>query len=311
MLKKFTVLFFLCLCPFVIVGCGSRKPPIVQQGVEQLGPSGYGFRNPVWSPDGTKIVVTTQTVVSSWTSKIYVLEVSNGKAKKIMETDSGSVLAVSWSPDGEWILLASGKGGDWPEGIWKIRADGKTSPEFLVNGYEASWSPDGKRIAVFTHSEKSTYQDVKVSIIDLGTKDSEVVFEGKSGKAVGGGIAWSPSGEELIFDYGQSGVGQLDLYILNIATKEAKRIAEEGENYNASWEPSGTLIAYVNDPGKGYDSSLIVADRNNTCQQKLLTLDDLWGSSWSPDEKHIAFVSWGEVYLLSLDQFPAYDTVCP
>ena len=155
MLKKFTVLFFLCLCPFVIVGCGSRKPPIVQQGVEQLGPSGYGFRNPVWSPDGTKIVVTTQTVVSSWTSKIYVLEVSNGKAKKIMETDSGSVLAVSWSPDGEWILLASGKGGDWPEGIWKIRADGKTSPEFLVNGYEASWSPDGNKIVFVSNRDRN------------------------------------------------------------------------------------------------------------------------------------------------------------
>jgi Tol biopolymer transport system component len=305
------MLFFVCLCIYTIIGCTSQKPPIVQQGIEQLGPSGYGFRNPVWAPDGTKIAVTTQTVVSSWASKIYVLEVSTGKVKKIMETDYGSVLAVSWSPDGDWILLASQKGGDWPEGIWKISADGKTPPEFLANGYEASWSPDGKRIAVFTHSEKNAYLDVNISIVDLETMQEEVVFGGKTINAIGGGIAWSPSGEELIFDYGQPGIGQLDLYVLNIAEKEVKQITKDGENYNPSWGRNGNLIAYMNDPGKEHDASLLTADKNNNCYQKLLTLDDLRWPSWSPNGKLIAFISWGEVYLLSLDEFPDYDTVCP
>jgi Tol biopolymer transport system component len=311
MCKKLKMLFFLCLYVYAIVGCTSQKPPIAKQGIEQLGPSGYGFRNPVWSPDGTKIAVTTQTVLDSWTSIIYVVDITTDEVKKIMETDNGSVLAVSWSPDGNWIMLASQKGGDWLDGIWRIDTDGKSPPEFLTNGYDAAWSPDGKRIAVFTHSEISAYQDVKVSIIDLETKDSDVVFGGMAGKAIGGGIAWSPSGEELIFDYGQPGMGQLDLYVLNIAAKEAKRITEDGENYNPSWEPGETLIVYVNDPGKGYDSTLIVADKNNICQQKLLTLDDLWGSAWSPGGEQIAFISWGEVYLLSLNEFPAYDTICP
>jgi len=311
MYKKLIIPFLLCLCIYAIIGCTSQKPTIVQQGIEQVGPNGYGFQNPVWSPDGTKIAVTAQTVVSSWTSKVYVLEVTTGKVKKIIETDNGSILAESWSPDGEWILLASGKGGDWTEGIWKIKADGKTPPQFITDGYEGAWSPDSERIAVFTHSEKSAYQDVKVSIFELETKVSEVVFEGRAGKVIGGGLAWSPTGKELIFDYGPPGVGQLDLYILNIATKEAKQITEEGENYHASWNPNANLIAFVNDPGKGFDSTLIVADRNNTCQQKLLTLDDLSGSSWSLNGKYIAFVSWGEVYILSLDKFPAYDTVCP
>lgn len=311
MSKKILLFFFTCLYTYTSISCTSRKPLIIQQGIEKIGPSGYGFRSPIWSPDGTKIALTSQTVVNSWMSKIYVLDVSTGKVKKIMETDDGSVSAVSWSPDGNWILLASQKGGDWPEGIWKINANEKEPPEFLVTGYEAAWSPDGNRIAVFTHSEKNAYQDVKIEIIDLKTMKEDVAFKGEAINAIGGGIAWSPGGNELIFDYGQLGIGQVDLYLLNIETREVKKITDAGENYNASWGPGGSIIAFMNDPGKEYDASILIADKNNNCHQQLLALEDLRWPSWSPSGKNIAFISWGEVYVLSLDEFPAYNKVCP
>jgi Tol biopolymer transport system component len=198
--KKFILIILLCHFAYPLEGCTSQKPPIVQQGVAQLGPSGYGFRNTVWSPDGAKIIVTTQTVVSSWNSHVSVLEVSTGKLNRIFDTDAGSVLAVSWSPDGKWILLASGNGGDWIEGIWKISFDEKKQPEFLVNGYQASWSAEGKRIAVFTHSPQNAYHDLKIKVVDLETRREEIVFSGKLFEATGDGLAWSPDGKQLIFD---------------------------------------------------------------------------------------------------------------
>lgn len=280
------------------------------EGIERVGPSGQGFQNPIWSPDGTKIAVTTQTVVQDWTSEIFVLDVLTGKKKSIMYTNNGNVMAISWSPDGNQILLASQNGGDWPEGIWTLDSDGKSSAQFLAEGYDGDWSPDGKRMAVFSHSEKGAHQDVMLSILSLKTGDKEVIFGGKSSNVSGGGVAWSPKGEELIFDYGSSDARQLDLYILNITTRQATIISGKGENFNPSWGPDGKFFVFVNDPGRGQDSSMFIANKENSCQQKLLTMDDLWGSSWSPDGKSIAFISHGEVYLLDLDKFPAYKSVC-
>jgi TolB protein len=310
MIKKFSLSMILCVITWVANSCGVLSTKAVQPEIDQLGPSGYGFRRPVWSPDGSKIAITAQTVVSSWTSEVFVLDVSKGRKKSIMYTDNGSVLAIGWSPDGNQLLLASQEGGDWPEGIWKINADKKSSAEFLASGYDAAWSPDGKSLAVLTHAKGRAHQDVKISLVNLETKDEEIIFRKRASNVVGDDLAWSPSGDELIFAYGPPGVGQLDLYVLNVATAEARRITEEGENYSPSWSPDGNLIAYLSDPGKEYNPVLFIADKNNTCRQELVSLDDLRWPSWSPDGKQIAFISHGKVYLLSLDEFPMYDVVC-
>lgn len=308
-MRKILTLFY-CLT-LILSGCSSQTPKIVADGVERVGPSGYGFQHPVWSPDGTRLAVTTQSVVQSWTSEIFVLDVLTGKKKSIMYTDNGNVRAISWSSNGNQILLASQKGGDWAEGIWTLDANGKSPAKFLTEGYDADWSPDGERIAVFSHSEKDAHQDVVLSIINPGIEKKEVVFGGKSINISGGGVAWSPNGAELIFDYGSSEATQLDLYLLNIATRAATRITNEGQNLNPSWGPDGNLIVYMSDPGKEVDSTMYLADKNNNCRQALLTLDDLWGSSWSPDGKNIAFISHGDVYLLNLNEYPSYKSVCP
>jgi len=308
---KFSLTTMLYVMMWWVGGCSVLSTQVVQPGIDQLGPSGQGFRSPVWSPDGSTIVVTNQTVVSSWTSEVFVLDVSSGSKKSIMYTDYGSVLAIGWSPDGNQILLASQEGGDWPEGIWKLDADGKSSAEFLATGYDAAWSPDGKSIAVFTHAEGGAHQDVKISLINLETKEEEIIFRKRLPSAGGDDLAWSPRGDELMFVYGPDGVGQLDLYVLNVATAEARKITEEGDNYSPSWSPDGNLIAYLRDPGKEYDPILFIADKNNSCQQELISLDDLRWPYWSPDGKQIAFVSHGNVYLLTLDKFPAYKSACP
>lgn len=311
MYRKFSLTTILYVLMWWVGGCGVLSTQVVQPGIDQLGPSGHGFRSPVWSPDGSKIAVTNQTVVSSWTSEVFVLDVSTGSKKSIMYTDSGSVLAIGWSPDGNQILLASQEGGDWPEGIWRIDADGKSSAEFLAAGYDAAWSPDGKSIAVFTHAEGRAHQDVKIGLINLETKEEEIIFRKRLPSTGGDDLAWSPRGDELMFVYGPAGVRQLDLYVLNVATAEARKITEEGDNYSPSWSPDGNLIAYLRDPGKGHDPILFIADKNNSCQQELVSLDDLRWPSWSPDGKQIAFISHGNVYLLTLDKFPAYESVCP
>lgn len=309
---KNTIIIGLYCLILALSSCTHFVAPNINRGrIERVGPSGHGFQNPVWSPDGAKIAVTVQTVVQSWTSEIFVFDVLTGKGKSIMYTGNGSVMAISWSSDGNQILLASQNGGDWTEGLWTLDPDGKSPVEFLAEGYDGDWSPDGKNIAVFSHSDKGAHQDILLSIINLETGDKEVIFGGKASNVSGGGVAWSPNGKELIFNYGPSGARKLDLYLLDVATKEATKITENGENFNPSWGPDGNLIVYVNDSDKESDSSMFIVDKNNSCQQMLLSLDNLWGPSWSPNGKYIAFISHGDIYLLDLNKYPTYNTVCP
>lgn len=307
---------FHCLA-FILSGCTSQPPKIVQEGIERVGPGGSGFQNPVWSPDGTKIAVTTRTVVHSWTSEIFVLDVSTGKKKSIMYTDNGSVTAVSWSPDGSQILLASQNGGDWPEAIWTLDAEGESSPEFLTNGYDAAWSPDGKSVALFSLSRGNSYWNVELSVFDIETRMREIILEDKPVDVTIGGIKWSPDGKNLIFGYGTKDYidpprfEHVDIYILEISTKKVRKITDQGENDFPSWNSNGSLIAYTTQIDKGRNTILFIADKNNNCRQKLFEADELWRPSWSPDGEHIAFGSHGEVYLLTLDKFPEYKSVCP
>lgn len=317
MYKKNRILISFCCLVLVLSNCTSQVPNLSQAGIERLGPSGYGFQNPVWSPDGTLIAVTTKTVVQSWTSEIFILEVSTGKKKSIMSTDYGDVKARSWSPDGSNLLLISQKGGEWPEGIWTLDTEGKSPAKFLVEGYDAAWSPNGKSIAVFSLFQEEGYWIVELSLFSIETDAREILYQDKATDVTIGSIGWSPDGKSIIFSYGKKNYieppafDNIDIYILDIVTKDLKKITEQGQNYSPSWDASGNLIAYTNRPGKGLNTNLFIADRRNTCKQKLIENDDLWGVSWAPNGKYIAFVSHGEVYLLVLKKFPPYESICP
>jgi Tol biopolymer transport system component len=307
---------FMIMLP-LLVSCNSKIPQLTEQGVEQVGPSNNGFQNPIWSPDGKKLVVTTQIVVNSWTSEIYLLNVLTGETNIIMHTDLGNVKAVDWSPDGRQILIASQKGGDWPEGIWVIAAEGKSQPEFVADGFDAAWSPDGKSIAIFSRSQKSDFWFTELSILDTISKTREVIFNDKAVAANGGGLDWSPDGKSILFSYGEKDYidpprfEHIDLFLLELSTKAVRNITVEGVNTKPSWGPDSNLIVYMNDPGKGHGSTIFMVDKNKGCKQELFTSDDLLNPSWSPDGNHIAFITHGEVNILPLQKFPSYDSVCP
>lgn len=67
------------------------------------------FREPVWSPDGTKIAF-----VSILTSKMPINEIrtmdGDGRNKKKLVSEKGSISKLSWSPDGKhFAYLENGK----------------------------------------------------------------------------------------------------------------------------------------------------------------------------------------------------------
>ena len=116
-----------------------------------------------WSPDGTRIAFSAQRdpdLISSETTDIYVVTVSDDKVKKIVDTP-GPDRNPQWSPDGKQIAYETTAGSKYffytNVKIAVVDADGGT-PHVLTDAFDEDpgligWAPDG----IYFAAEQKTY----------------------------------------------------------------------------------------------------------------------------------------------------------
>src|SRR6266508_2390297 len=142
---------------------------------------------------------------------------------------------VRWSPVGDTILVESWESDE----VWTINADG-SGVRRIGSGLAASWSPDGREIAVVKDNgeiEISSAEGVQLRTIDLGiSKD----------KSLDAAPAWSPDGRMLALQDRGEGV-------LYVAPADGKgkprpvvtRLADLVYEVNPAWSPEGKRIAFT------------------------------------------------------------------
>ena len=102
------------------------------------------IRNARPSPDGKHLALVAL-------DKLWVMDLPNGKPRRLTTTTGIGEFAPDWSPDGRYIAYvtwAEQGGGD----VYRVRADGQGKPERLttVDAFydKLAYAPDGKRIVV-------------------------------------------------------------------------------------------------------------------------------------------------------------------
>ena len=98
-----------------------------------------------WSPDGSSILVVTNSAKTS--NDIWSLSLKDGATPKAFQRTEASENWAAFSPDGRWVAFSSTAESDIPEvyvarfptpgPLWRISADG---------GTQARWRHDGKEI---------------------------------------------------------------------------------------------------------------------------------------------------------------------
>jgi Tol biopolymer transport system component len=99
------------------------------------------IRNPVASPDGSRIAFTAF-------DRLWVKEMPDGEARRLTSVEIGEY-HPAWSPDGAWVAYVT-----WNDSaggtVYKVPTAGSDEPIQLTSVgalyYNLTWSPDGQRI---------------------------------------------------------------------------------------------------------------------------------------------------------------------
>jgi Tol biopolymer transport system component len=253
----------------------------------------------VWSPVDPNLVLITAHDYTSLHSRVYLMSLAPIDERTIIESEFDDIRGLSWSPDGNSILLAvySSISTDLEPGLWLFDLHDETF-RYISQAGNAAWSPVGDLIAVYTPPHF-------IRLVNLNTGQERVIFE-VSDNAFVFGLSWSPDGRKLVFSVGEPTKGEL--YIFDMETDQTSQLTFGGGNTLPVWSPLGNMIAYIK------DNSLHLISPDGICDIEVPDSNSLISYSWSPNGKRLASIRKGDLYIFDLQMAFGIDinqALCP
>jgi TolB protein len=154
---------------------------------------------------------------------LVVVDVSSGKATKILDDSGGADDTPDWSADGRRIVFGRQPKGANDEDLYLINPDGSRLTRLTSDpGYEYSpdWSPDGRRIAFIREGD--------VWVVGADGRNDRRLTRGLKADSP----AWSPDGRRIAFTV------EKELWVMNADGSDKTRL-DLGFDIvaNPAWRP--------------------------------------------------------------------------
>jgi Tol biopolymer transport system component len=217
----------------------------VQQLTNNPGPE----FDPMWSPDGKRIVYRDSRRGPNQDDEIYLMN-ADGSGQTNLTNNPANDWGAAWSPDGTWIAFNSTRAGDIPQ-LFVMNADGSGVEQLTEQEAEyPAWSPDGSQIVFM-----SSIPDYEIYVMNA---DGSGLTRLTNAPGEDGWPAWSPDGKQIVFesarddcsisnrpDCGRSGdIGPFfDLWIMNADGSGQTRLTQISGQFSA-WSPDGRYIVF-------------------------------------------------------------------
>jgi len=274
---------------------------------------------PVFSPDGRQLAFTSNRHGSY---DVFAVPVQGGKPKRLT-FDSASDLVNSWSPDGKSILFTSNRSVGFPPTLelYSVSVEGgRVRRVSVFEGKDGVYSPNGDQIAYVrgpgTWYRKgyrgSSNDDIWICNADGSNNRQLTRFEGQDSSPM-----WSPDGQFL---YYVSEVCELagSRPVANIVRQDVAgkkppqpitthkedgvrraRISRNGDWLVYECGPDLWVVSTRDRQSRKLAIEVHADDKANT--ERIVTFTE--GASefaLARDEKHVAFVVHGQLYLMPL-----------
>jgi dipeptidyl aminopeptidase/acylaminoacyl peptidase len=332
-MKKFQVLLFVILLPFVLLAQKNWSPEQVLK-IKNISSAQV-------SPDGTMVVYTVREAMmtddrSEYVNQIWISAIDGSNAKQLTTGDKNNS-NPKWSPDNKSIAFTSSRDGKNNLYILPIsggEAEKITDTKGGVSEFE--WSNDGIKIAVIVADAPTDKEEKnkkarndwyiweaelkqnRLQVYWIHKKDSSQKYMHKlltKDNISVYAFDWNKDGTSIVYSYGKStkanDINNSDIALINIETGVIKNIANTPAGESAPlFSPDGSLISYYstenpNDwPGAKHAQVYALADGKNW-RLKATPNEDGSIIGWTEDGKNII---WSEsnktmtsLYTLSVD----------
>jgi Tol biopolymer transport system component len=198
------------------------------------------------------------------------------------------------APDGSRIAF-DGAADDGHAHIFAMNADGSGLTQITSGDgdeIDATWSPDGTRLAVET--QRSSSEPTGIAIVDVATGELHMITE----NPIGGDDAfpaWSPDGTRIAFARSR-GSQQFPsaVFIVDVDGRGLQRVTPRRLNaYRPAWSPDGTQIIFnTNDtPERIQDAEIYIVASDGSGLRRLTHEENAsaFRPTWSPDGEWILF----------------------
>ena len=221
-----------------------------------------GFQSPIWSPDGTRLAVSTIATSADPFVDIAIVDLAAGTTRVITSNtfSTGTTFGPPvWAPDGSQLAFVTAVYGEGSGGtgiINVINADGTGRKELtalmdpeLDAPREIAWSPDGEWLAFDGYLAAGNNSRGVLQIVHPDGTGLRTIDAGSSTAYGDGDIGgFSPDGTQVLVTFQDRSPMQIAAVALSGAITTFHTapvlITSGADDTDTAWLPSGTQIQF-------------------------------------------------------------------
>ncbi len=232
---------------------------LIQGGKLRQFTTGGSWRQPRWSPDGTRFAYVFR---AENFSEIFVMNRDGSNPQRLTDSqspilqDDDWAFSPAWSPDGQRLAFTSDSNSYNPM-LWVMQADGSGKRQLVSanSGLDAvespAWSPDGKTIA-FTGFRNGLSQIYRYELDSKAVSPVTATSQGALDPA------WSPDGQWIAYVAREE--DRTSVHVIRADGSGDGRVSRAESVRSPVWSPDGHQLAFLASPSGSFELYLVTVD---------------------------------------------------